>query len=105
LQLQFIEPDTAVLQIGEAMAKDQGLYSICARNIAGSVSTSFSIHVEESEAAYFYSTYTGRIIKEMKPHKNKYIEEFYDLGEELGRGTAGVTYHAVERLSGKKTLK
>lgn len=87
------------------MAKDEGLYSICARNIAGSISTSFSIHVEESEAAYFYSTYTGKIIKEMKPHKNKYIEEFYDLGQELGRGTAGVTFHAVERLSGKRFLE
>lgn len=35
----------------------------------------------------------------VKP-KTKPLTDFYDLGDELGRGTQGVTYHAVERLSG-----
>ena len=96
-QIQFIEPDTCVLVINDAINKDEGLYSISARNIAGSVSSSVMVHIEESEQEYGYLTYSrGRNIKS----QNKPFEEFYDIGDELGRGTQGVTYHAVERLTG-----
>jgi len=55
------------------------------------------VHIEESEQEYGYLTYSrGRNIKS----QNKPLEEFYDIGDELGRGTQGVTYHAVERLTG-----
>lgn len=37
--------------------------------------------------------------RNVKP-KTKPLTDLYDLGDELGRGTQGVTYHAVERLSG-----
>jgi len=96
-QIQFIEPDTCVLVINDAINKDEGLYSISARNIAGTVSSSVMVHIEESEQEYGYLTYSrGRNIKS----QNKPFEEFYDIGDELGRGTQGVTYHAVERLTG-----
>lgn len=52
LQIQFIEPDTCLLVIHDAILKDEGLYSISARNVAGSVSTSAMLHVEESEHEY-----------------------------------------------------
>lgn len=51
-QMQFIEPDTCVLVIHDVILKDEGLYSISARNVAGSVSTSAMLHVEESEHEY-----------------------------------------------------
>lgn len=96
-QIQFIEPDTCILVINDAINKDEGLYSISARNIAGTVSCSVMVHIEESEQEYGYLTYSrGRNIKSQK----KPFEEFYDIGDELGRGTQGVTYHAVERLTG-----
>jgi hypothetical protein len=99
-QIQFIEPDTCVLVLNDAITKDEGLYSISARNIAGSVSCSVMVHVEESESEYGFLTYSkGRNIKA----KDKTFEDYYDIGDELGRGTQGVTYHAVERLTGKLT--
>lgn len=87
--------------INDAINKDEGLYSISARNIAGTVSSSVMVHVEESEQEYGYLTYSkGRNIKS----KNKPYGEFYDIGDELGRGTQGVTYHAVERLTGNGAI-
>ena len=46
---------------------------------------------------YKYATYRGErnIKKRTEPHSN-----YYDIGLELGRGTQGITYHAVERKSG-----
>lgn len=102
LQIQHIEPDLCVLIINDAITKDEGLYSVSARNIAGSISSSVMLRVEESESDYGYLTYSrGRNVKP----KTKLLGDFYDLGDELGRGTQGITYHAVERLSGKLHLK
>jgi hypothetical protein len=87
--------------INDAINKDEGLYSLSARNIAGTVSSSVMVHVEESEQEYGYLTYSkGRNIKP----KSKPFEEHYDIGDELGRGTQGVTYHAVERLTGNAVI-
>lgn len=100
-QIQFIEPDTCILVISDAINKDEGLYSLSARNIAGTVSSSVMVHIEESEQEYGYLTYSkGRNIKP----KSKPFEECYDIGDELGRGTQGVTYHAVERMTGNAVL-
>ncbi|XP_054277501.1 obscurin-like isoform X3 [Macrosteles quadrilineatus] len=97
-KIQHIEPDLCILIINDAITKDEGLYSISARNIAGSVSSSVMVRVEESESDYGYLTYgKGRNVKP----KIKPLGEFYDLGDELGRGTQGITYHSVERLSGR----
>ncbi|XP_025269387.1 obscurin isoform X6 [Camponotus floridanus] len=98
IRIQFIEPDTTTLIISEAITKDEGLYSISAGNVAGSVSCSVMLHVEENEHEYGYRTYRKKM--DVKP-RDKLFSDLYDLGDELGRGTQGVTYHAVERSTGR----
>lgn len=77
--------------------KDEGLYSISARNIAGSVSCSAMVHIEDNEDKYCYKTHarTPYVRTKQRPH-----HDLYDIGDELGRGTQGITYHAVERMTG-----
>lgn len=55
------------------------------------------VHVEENEDQYIYKTHARNpyVRSKQKPY-----EDLYDIGDELGRGTQGVTYHAVERSSG-----
>lgn len=60
--------------------------------------TSTNIHCLDSDVSY--SKYPFSYNKTIKP-QNKSMEQFFDLGDELGRGTQGVVYHAVERSSGK----
>lgn len=86
-----------MLSINDAIAKDAGLYSCSARNVAGCVSASAMVHVEESEDQYIYNTHARNpyVRSKQKPHL-----DLYDIGDELGRGTQGITYHAVERPSG-----
>lgn len=98
LQIQFIEPDTTVLIINDAMQKDEGLYSVSARNEAGSISSSAMLYMEDSDFEYSYKTYSNILNIKAKHHP---MDELYDLGDELGRGTQGITYHAVERKTGK----
>ena len=52
----------------------------------------------ESEIEYEKYTYGYQNI--VKP-KLQYQEHYYDLGDEIGRGTQGVVYHTVERATGK----
>ncbi|XP_060826020.1 obscurin isoform X7 [Bombus pascuorum] len=99
IRIEFTEPDTTILTISDTIVKDEGLYSVSARNVAGSISCSVMLHVEENEHEYGYKTYRRK--SDIKPHHDKSLDEFYDLGDELGRGTQGVTYHAVERSTGK----
>lgn len=55
------------------------------------------IHVEENEDQYIYKTQLRNPYVRSKP---KHHDDLYDIGDELGRGTQGITYHAVERASG-----
>nr|XP_018906230.1 PREDICTED: muscle M-line assembly protein unc-89 isoform X3 [Bemisia tabaci] len=98
VRIQHIEPDTCVLVIADVILKDQGLYSISARNVAGSISTSVSLHVEESEGQFSFHSYSRFPHAKLKTRK---ATDLYDLGDELGRGTQGITYHAVERITGR----
>ncbi|KAK0180904.1 hypothetical protein PV327_003237 [Microctonus hyperodae] len=98
IKIDFFEPDTSILTINDAILKDEGLYSISARNVAGSVSSSVMIHIEENEHEYGYRTYTRNTDVRTK---TKPFDDFYDLGDELGRGTQGISYHAVERATGR----
>lgn len=66
--------------------------------MAGSISCSVMLHVEENEHEYGYRTYRKKT--DVKP-RDKPFNDLYDLGDELGRGTQGVTYHAVERSTGR----
>ncbi|XP_054088791.1 obscurin [Zeugodacus cucurbitae] len=97
VKTNYYEPNIYVLSINDAIIKDEGLYSVCARNVAGSISTSVMVHVEDNEDTYIYKTY-GR-----KPYirakQNRYNDK-YDIGDEIGRGTQGITYHAVKRATG-----
>ncbi|XP_018567720.1 obscurin isoform X4 [Anoplophora glabripennis] len=98
IKIAFIEPDTTVLTINDVILKDEGLYSVSARNVAGTVSSSAMLHVEENEHEYRLRNYTN--LSPIKTKKRLYTD-LYDIGDELGRGTQGVTYHAVERLNGR----
>ena len=99
LKMIFYEPDTYVLLITDAMKKDEGLYSISARNVAGSISASAMVHIEESEEDYIFNSNhrTPYVRSRQKP----LYTDIYDIGDELGRGTQGITFHAVERATGR----
>ncbi|KAI5632857.1 immunoglobulin i-set domain-containing protein [Phthorimaea operculella] len=97
-KIQFIEPDTTVLIINDCMTRDEGLYSVSARNVAGAVSSSAMLHIEETE--HEYSDRIREHPPRVKP-STKPFGDFYDLGDELGRGVQGVVYHAAERLTGR----
>ncbi|XP_071443881.1 protein Obscurin isoform X2 [Hetaerina americana] len=106
IRMIFHPPDTCILSMGDVINRDEGLYSISARNVAGSVSASAMIHVEEDEREYGVRTYgrhgMGRPEIKARPGDGpKGFNELYDIGDELGRGTQGITYHAVERLTGR----
>ncbi|XP_059609268.1 obscurin isoform X2 [Phlebotomus argentipes] len=98
IKMQFYEPDTCVLLISDAIYKDEGLYSLSARNVAGSVSSSAMIHIDDDEDEYIYHAHSRRpyVRSKQRPY-----EDAYDIGDELGRGTQGITYHAVERATGR----
>ncbi|XP_018318315.1 muscle M-line assembly protein unc-89 isoform X3 [Mycetomoellerius zeteki] len=98
IRVQYTEPDITTLIVNDAIVKDEGLYSISAGNVAGSISCSVMLHVEENEHEYGYRTYRKKM--DVKP-RDKPFDDLYDLGDELGRGTQGVTYHAVERSTGR----
>lgn len=66
--------------------------------MAGSISCSVMMHVEENEYEYGYRTYSRK--RDVRP-RDRPFSDLYDLGDELGRGTQGVTYHAVERSTGR----
>ncbi|XP_065086396.1 obscurin isoform X3 [Ochlerotatus camptorhynchus] len=98
LKMIFYEPDTWVLLITDAIKKDEGLYSISVRNAIGSISSSVMVHVEDNEDDYVYNAH------HRTPYvraRNKVYEDFYDIGDEIGRGTQGITYHATDRSSGR----
>lgn len=95
LQIEQIEPDLCILRISEAAIKDEGLYSIGARNIAGSVSASAFVHIAENDRDLIVGAKKGPVLV-----RNKKLQDVYDLGDELGRGTQGVVYHVVERNTG-----
>ncbi|XP_022920655.2 obscurin isoform X3 [Onthophagus taurus] len=97
-KIQYLEPDTHILIINDAILKDEGLYSVSARNVAGTISSSAMLHVEENDLEFNIRTYNN-----LSPIKAKRtpFDHGYDLGDELGRGTQGITYHAVERLNGR----
>ncbi|XP_040072551.1 obscurin isoform X2 [Ixodes scapularis] len=91
-------PDICTLTLNDSISRDAGLYSCSASNIAGTTSCSAILTIEESQDEFDLNTY--RQPKLVRP-RSKHIDEYYNLGDELGRGTQGVVYHAVERPTGK----
>ncbi|KAK9877930.1 hypothetical protein WA026_020153 [Henosepilachna vigintioctopunctata] len=98
IRIAFNEPDTTILTIHDVILKDEGLYSVSARNVAGSTSSSAMLHIEENDWEYNLRNYSNP--SPIKMRKRLYTD-LYDIGDELGRGTQGITYHAVERLNGR----
>lgn len=104
IKMTFAEPDVYMLQLNEAIAKDAGLYSCSAVNIAGHASSSANITIEgmfahtsacrscrhsnillcfaESEDRYDLLTYKKPYV--VKP-RSRPIEDYYDIGDEIGR--------------------
>lgn len=102
IKLQTLDVDAhtidVVISIEEVMMRDEGLYSIVATNVAGFVHSSAMIHVEEMEADYYFKGYhKGKDVR----FRNINIRNYYDFGDEIGRGTQAVHHHVVERASGK----
>ncbi|XP_037085172.1 obscurin-like isoform X4 [Pollicipes pollicipes] len=98
VRIHWKEPDTCVLLINGCVPRDNGLYSISATNVAGTTSASAMLHVEYDEAMYNYISYSPA--RSVRP-RTKAFEDFYNVGDELGRGTQGITYHVVERNNGR----
>ena len=68
---------------------DEGLYTVTASNLCGSISYSVILRILEDEQEYDWMTY--RRSKQIIP-RTKGFEKFYHSAEEIGRGTQGVTY-------------
>ena len=71
------------------MFSDEGLYTVTASNLCGSISYSVILRILEDEQEYDWMAY--RRSKQIVP-RTKGFEKFYHTCEEIGRGTQGVTY-------------
>ena len=71
------------------MLSDEGLYTVTASNLCGSISYSVILRILEDEQEYDWMAY--RRSKQIVP-RTKGFEKFYHTCEEIGRGTQGVTY-------------
>ncbi|GFR06110.1 obscurin, partial [Trichonephila clavata] len=98
IHIKWEEPDTCILTLNDSILKDGALYTCTATNIAGTATTSAMLNVEECENEYHILTYKRPPFS--KPNERPF-EDFYDIGDELGRGTQGITYHVVERKTGR----
>ncbi|KAK8750916.1 hypothetical protein OTU49_015055 [Cherax quadricarinatus] len=96
----YSEPDWYILNINGASSKDAGLYSVAAVNVAGSVHSSCMVHVEDDDTGFYWSgPGWGRQVA--INHRRGTLEDHYDIGDEIGRGTQGVVYHCVEHHTGR----
>lgn len=100
VKIHYIDPDICTITISDVINRDEGLYSISARNVAGTTSSSAMVYISTDEWDYNYYNYSPQMIP-IKPKTAKGYEDVYDLGDELGRGTQGITYHAAERMTGR----
>ncbi|CAL1297366.1 unnamed protein product [Larinioides sclopetarius] len=98
IHIKWEEPDTCILSFSDSILKDGGLYTCTATNVGGTATTSAMLSVEECENEYHILTYQRPPFS--KPNERPF-EDFYDIGDEVGRGTQGITYHVVERKTGR----
>ncbi|XP_074600440.1 uncharacterized protein LOC141854581 isoform X3 [Brevipalpus obovatus] len=97
IKILWEDPDHSTMFMNSAITRDSGLYSVTATNFVGSASCSANLSIENDEILYNWANYVPRVVKP----KRRAIEEHYDIGDEIGRGTQGVIYHAQERRSGE----
>ena len=88
-QAHFYPPQTHTLFFEDYITQDEGLYTVTASNLCGSISYSVIVRILEDEQEYEWMVY--RRSKQIIP-RTKGFEKFYHTCEEIGRGTQGVTY-------------
>jgi len=89
VQAHHYPPQTFTLFFEDYITKDEGLYTVTASNICGSISYSVMVRILEDEQEFEWMTY--RRTKQIIP-RTKGFDKFYHMCEEIGRGTQGVTY-------------
>merc|ERR1712223_1329659 len=89
VQNHHYPPQTYTLFFEDYITKDEGLYSVTASNICGSISYSVMVRILEDEQEFDWMTY--RRTKQIIP-RTKGFDKFYHTCEEIGRGTQGITY-------------
>ena len=89
VQAHHYPPQTYTLFFEDYITKDEGLYTVSAFNICGSISYSVMVRILEDEQEFEWMTY--RRTKQVIP-RTKGFDKFYHSCEEIGRGTQGITY-------------
>ena len=89
VQAHHYPPQTYTLFFEDYITKDEGLYTVSAYNICGSISYSVMVRILEDEQEFEWMTY--RRTKQVIP-RTKGFDKFYHTCEEIGRGTQGITY-------------
>jgi len=89
VQAHHYPPQTFTLFFEDYITKDEGLYTVTASNICGSISYSIMVRILEDEQEFEWMTY--RRTKQIVP-RTKGFDKYYHTCEEIGRGTQGVTY-------------
>merc|ERR1719281_395990 len=89
VQAYHYPPQTHTLWFSDYITKDEGLYTVTASNLCGSISYSVIVRILEDELEYDWMVY--RRSKQIVP-RTKGFDKFYHTCEEIGRGTQGVTY-------------
>merc|ERR1719411_220223 len=89
VQAHHYPPQTYTLFFEDYITKDEGLYTVTASNLCGSISYSIMVRILEDEQEFEWMTY--RRTKQIIP-RTKGFDKFYHMCEEIGRGTQGVTY-------------
>jgi len=89
VQNHHYPPQTYTLFFEDYITKDEGLYTVTASNICGSISYSVMVRILEDEQEFEWMTY--RRTKQIIP-RTKGFDKFYHTCEEIGRGTQGITY-------------
>jgi serine/threonine protein kinase len=89
VQAYHYPPQTHTLWFEDYITKDEGLYTVTASNLCGSISYSVIVRILEDEQEYDWMVY--RRSKQIVP-RTKGFDKFYHTCEEIGRGTQGVTF-------------
>jgi serine/threonine protein kinase len=89
VQAHHYPPQTYTLFFEDYITKDEGLYTVTASNVCGSISYSVMVRILEDEQEYEWMVY--RRTKQIIP-RTKGFDKFYHTCEEIGRGTQGVCY-------------
>jgi hypothetical protein len=88
VQAYHYPPDVYTLFMEDYITRDEGLYTVVASNLCGSISHSVIMRILEDEQEFEWMTY--RRSKQIIP-RTRGFEKFYHMCEEIGRGTQGIT--------------